>query len=733
MAPRASRRLEFILPAALALIGMALLWWEPFPLQVTRHTLFDQYQRWSPRAYHASPVRIIDIDEESLKRIGQWPWPRTRLAELVERLKEKRVAAVAFDVVFAESDRTSPQNAVKAWAIDSEAVLDELAKLPDHDKVFANSLREVPTVTGFTLGGAAHAPEVRDEELLLLPSRHILVGGFDGTGLHRFSQATPSIPILAQASAGQGALTFVPDHDGVIRRVPLVLGLGSKPVPTLTAELLRVSQKTPNHLLVAADGATHRLAEVRIGRFRIPTNAHGEIWMHYSGTEPGRYVPAWKLLEGKALDIPLDDHLVIVGTSAPGLLDLRFSTLGQVIPGVEVHAQAIEQILSGHLLVRPSWVLAAETALVALGTAFAALLGLRTRALTAALATLCLAVALSGAGWASFQLKGILIDTAFPAAMTLLAFVVGSLIHHVLTEQDQRWVRNAFSRYVSPNRVDYLVNHPDAMALGGQRQQCSFVFTDLTDFTHLMESIDPAQAVGVLNRYLDGMIGIAFRHEGTLDRIVGDAVAIMFSAPVAQDDHPARALACALEMDEFAARFAEEAAESGCPLGTTRIGVHTGEVIVGNFGGSALFDYRALGDVVNTASRLEGANKHLGTTLCLSAATLAGCRPSPTVRPVGKLRLKGRNALLTVYEPVVPRLAAERAPTEEYCRAFERLVERTESTPQNHPPEAGNPNAEAMAAFGDLARRYPLDPLVRLHLNRLNAGETDDIIVLGSK
>ena len=733
MAPRASRRLEFILPAALALIGMALLWWEPFPLQVTRHTLFDQYQRWSPRAYHASPVRIIDIDEESLKRIGQWPWPRTRLAELVERLKEKRVAAVAFDVVFAESDRTSPQNAVKAWAIDSEAVLDELAKLPDHDKVFANSLREVPTVTGFTLGGAAHAPEVRDEELLLLPSRHILVGGFDGTGLHRFSQATPSIPILAQASAGQGALTFVPDHDGVIRRVPLVLGLGSKPVPTLTAELLRVSQKTPNHLLMAADGATHRLAEVRIGRFRIPTNAHGEIWMHYSGTEPGRYVPAWKLLEGKALDIPLDDHLVIVGTSAPGLLDLRFSTLGQVIPGVEVHAQAIEQILSGHLLVRPSWVLAAETALVALGTAFAALLGLRTRALTAALATLCLAVALSGAGWASFQVHGTLIDTAFPVAMTLLAFVVGSLIHHFVTEQDQRWVRNAFSRYVSPNRVDYLVNHPDAMALGGQRQQCSFVFTDLTDFTHLMESIDPAQAVSVLNRYLDGMIGIAFRHEGTLDRIVGDAVAIMFSAPVAQDDHPARALACALEMDEFAARFAEEAAESGCPLGTTRIGVHTGEVIVGNFGGSALFDYRALGDVVNTASRLEGANKHLGTTLCLSAATLAGCRPSPTVRPVGKLRLKGRNALLTVYEPVVPRLAAERAPTEEYCRAFERLVERTESTPQNHPPEAGNPNAEAMAAFGDLARRYPLDPLVRLHLNRLNAGETDDIIVLGSK
>ena len=733
MTSRQSRRFEFLLPAVLALIGMALLWWEPFPLQVARHALFDQYQRWNPRTYHGPPVRIIDIDEESLKRIGQWPWPRTRLAELVGQLKEKRVAAIAFDIVFAESDRTSPRNAAKAWAIDSEAIRGELERLPDHDEVFANSLREAPVVTGFTLGNSGHAPKARGEEQLSLASRHVLVGGFDGSGLHRFSQATPSIPILAQASAGQGALTFVPDHDGVIRRVPLVLGLGSKPVPTLTAELLRISQKTPNHLLVAADGAPHRLAEVRIGRFRIPTNAHGEIWMHYSGTEPGRYVPAWKLIEGKALDISLDDHLVIVGTSAPGLLDLRFSALGHVIPGVEVHAQAIEQILSGHLLVRPSWVLAAETALVALGTAFAALLGLRTRALTAALATLCLAVALSSAGWASFQVHGILIDTAFPVAMTLLAFVVGSLIHHFVTEQDQRWVRNAFSRYVSPNRVDYLVNHPDAMALGGQRQECSFVFTDLTDFTHLMESIDPAKAVSVLNRYLDGMIGIAFRHEGTLDRIVGDAVAIMFSAPVAQDDHPARALACAVEMDEFAARFAEEAAESGCPLGTTRIGVHTGEVIVGNFGGSALFDYRALGDVVNTASRLEGANKYLGTTLCLSAATLAGCRPAPAVRPIGRLKLKGRNTLLTVYEPIVPRLAAERAPTGEYCRAFEMLLERTESSSQPPLPETGSRNAEAMTAFENLARRYPTDPLVRLHLSRLHAGETGDIIVLENK
>jgi len=511
-----------------------------------------------------------------------------------------------------------------------------------------------------------------------------------------------------------------------------MLALGSKLVPTLAAELLRVSQNTKNYLLKAADGAPHRLSEIRIGRFHIPTDAHGEIWMHYSGTEPGRYIPAWKLFEGIAPEIQLNDNLVIVGTSAPGLLDLRFSALGQVIPGVEIHAQAIEQILSGCILVRPPWALAFETALIAFGTAFAALLGLRTRALTAAFVSISLVAGFSGIGWALFKSHGILIDTAFPVAMTLLAFVVGSLIHHFVTEQDQRWVRNAFSRYVSPNRVDYLVNHPDAMTLGGQRQECSFVFTDLADFTRLMENIDPTDAVSVLNRYLDGMIGIAFRHEGTLDRIVGDAVAIMFSAPVTQNDHPARALACALEMDEFATVFAQEASKSGCPLGTTRIGVHSGEVIVGNFGGSALFDYRALGDVVNTASRLEGANKYLGTSICLSAATLAGCHPPPVVRPVGRLQLKGKNTLLSVYEPTVPRLATERAPHEDYSLAFQTLTAHFSPDPQPR-PESGCRNVEAIAAFEDLAQRYPRDPLVRLHLGRLNAGETDDVIVLESK
>ncbi|MDB6002309.1 MAG: hypothetical protein JWP52_4008, partial [Rhizobacter sp.] len=272
--------------------------------------------------------------------------------------------------------------------------------------------------------------------------------------------------------------------------------------------------------------------------------------------------------------------------------------------------------------------------------------------------------------------------------------------------------KRAFSRYVSPNLVQYLVAHPKALELGGRRQDCSFVFTDLAGFTSLMERMDAGEAVALLNDYLDGMIAIAFEHQGTLDRIVGDAVAIMFSAPVPQADHQRRALACGLAMQRFASRYLLDVQARGGLFCATRIGIHSGEVIVGNFGGSHMFDYRALGDAVNTASRLEGANKHLGTLVCVSQDTLQGCADAPA-RPIGRLLLKGKSVPLMVFEPL-----ETPATNDGYVRAYELMREQ-------HP--------EALAAFEALAAEGCVDPLVSLHLARLRAGQTGDLVVLEEK
>lgn len=710
------KHLNILWPIVCVVFGLALLLMEPLPLQVLRNSLFDQYQRWHPRDYQDVPVRIIDIDETSLARLGQWPWPRTRIADLVEKLRAAGVAAIGFDVVFAEADRTSPQAMASLWPL-KPALRHALEKLPDHDQVLADSLAGAGVVLGFVVqSGVTDANHNPVTKLSAHPFRYIYSGEPPGRWLHAFDSAVTSRPALEKAAQGNGALSFVPDGDGVVRRVPLVLQLAGEPVPTLAAEVLRVAQGERNYVLKTA-GKDLGLAEIRIGQLRIPTTAQGEIWVHYSGVVPNRYLPAWKIFAGEVPPAMLDGHMVLIGSSAQGLMDLRFSPLGRIIPGVEAHAQALEQIVSGHILQRPGWARAAEAIAILVGGLAIGFLAMRARALVAASVTLLFLALVFAGGWYAFRQHALLLNTVTPALVFAFTFGLGSLIHHWMSEREQRWIRNVFSRYVSPNRVNYLVNHPEAMKLGGSLQECSFVFTDLAGFTSLMEGIDPGKAVALLNVYLDRMIAIAFSHEGTLDRIVGDAVAIMFSAPLPQADHRARALACALEMDAFASEYSDALNSQDIPFGKTRIGIHTGEVIVGNFGGSTMLDYRALGDPINTASRLESVNKHLGTHICLSAATLSGC-PDAKVRPVGRLTLKGKTQVLQIYEPLTAKSMANYAPTDTYRETYRLMADEAPS---------------AADAFRDLAARYPDDPLVALHHRRLSAGEHGDLMIMNEK
>lgn len=714
-------RWSLLLPFLPVLCGFLLLVADSQPQQALRNLLFDQYQRWQPRAYVDAAVRIVDIDEESLTRLGQWPWPRTRLAELLEKVGAGGTAhadpaanmgtaqptAITFDVLFAEPDRTSPQAAAAHWSL-TAAQRAGLDALPDHDAVFAAALAQAPTVLGFI---AAREPTAPPE----IPARFVDVGQQQAQALHGFPGAVSVLPQLSAAASGLGAFNFVPDGDGVVRRVPLALRFAGAPVTTLTSETLRVAEQAANIVMQWA-GADAGLEAVRIGTRTIPTTAAGEVWVHYTPPVAGRYVPAWQVIEDPATRASLAGKIVLVGSSAQGLLDLRFSPFGPV-PGVEIHAQALEQILSGHFLARPGWARAIEALtlmLVGLGIGFVAL---HRKALVAAGACLLVLVLLFAVGWLAFAALGLLLDVVMPAIGILLTFIVCSLAHHFTSEREQRWIKAAFARYVSPNRVEYLVRHPEAMELGGRRQECSFIFTDLQGFTSLIEKIEPAQAVSLLNGYLDEMIAIVFRHEGTLDRIVGDALVVMFSAPVRQPDHKQRALACALEMDAFASRYSTAQQAKGIAFGKTRIGVHAGPVTVGNFGGSTMFDYRALGDPINAAARLESVNKQLGTRMCVSAAIL-GDRPNIQARPVGQLVLKGKTQPLKVFEPLVAELAPRYAPFAAYRAAYEAM--RSES-------------AEAPALFEKLAADYPDDPLVALHHHRLQAGAQGDLIVLTEK
>jgi adenylate cyclase len=703
---------------ALVLAALALYLANPIAVQNLRLAQFDQLQRWHPRTYTPVAVRVVDIDEASLQAYGQWPWPRTRLADLVERLHKAGARVIALDVLLSEPDRTAPSAMAQLWK--DPTARTALAHLPDPDQALARRLSTSPVVLGSSLArqviGTAAAPFMAAPPL---PYRVVSSGDPAATTwLQHFDSALWPLPLFTAQARGVGALNAAPDSDGVVRRVPLLLRVGSTTVPSLSAEALRVAQGAQNYLL---RGQAAGVQDLRIGAVTVPTNAQGEMWLHYTQPHAARLVSAAQVISGTVAPDQIQGHVVLVGSSAAGLMDVRSNPLGQQMPGVLAHALALEQMLLGHHLQRPSWATALEALVLLVGALAVGLLGLALPARWAAVTLLAALGMTWGGAWFAFVHAQLLLDAVNPTWAMVLVFGLASGAHHWVSERQQRWLRNAFARYVSPNRVDHLVAHPEQLHLGGQRQVCSFVFTDLVGFTPLLEASDPAQVVGLLNDYLEAMLVIVFKHEGTLDRFVGDAMVVLFSAPVVQADHQQRALDCALEMDTFATAYSRRLQASGVAWGLTRIGVHSGEVIVGNFGGKALFDYRALGDPINTAARLEGVNKHLGTRVCVSAALLEGCH-GVAVRAVGRVLLKGKNHPLHVFAPDATLDLPQCAAASDYAAAMACL----QAGPTHDP-------ALALQQFEVLAMSYPHDPLVALQVQRLRLGAVDDLMVMTDK
>ena len=688
---------SLLIPAVALLMGIGLLAFNPVGLQVLRNFTFDQFQRLQPRVYRDAAVRIIDIDDASLQRLGQWPWPRTRLADLTLRLQQGQPAAIAYDFLWSEPERANSRDAAA-----------------DGDTALASAFG-----TGHVVIGLALQREFdRSNPPIPYKKAHFIFAGAPPQPLlHTFGGSVDAIGTFIDAVDGYGALTFIPDNDGVIRRVPLLLRRGTELVPSLAAEALRVAAQTHNYGVRTSGSDGANIRDIRIGKRVVATTANGEVWIHYSQSQPRRTIPAWQVLAGMVPASELQGRILMVGTSAQGLMDTRFSPLGGVIPGVEIHAQLIEQILSGDGLTRPSWATGSEAVTMAVAGVLVGLGGL----LTSALASLTFAVliisAIWCAAWLAFSYAGLLLDPAVITFVVASTYVAASVVRHVLSEQRQRWIKAAFSKYISPNVVNYLMRHPEFLELSGRQQECSFVFTDLAGFTSMLERMEPTEAIALLNGYLDQMISITFAHQGTLDRIVGDAVAVMFSAPVPQADHQSRALECALAIQRFSLRYVNDLKERGIDFGRTRIGVHTGMAIVGNFGNSTMFDFRALGDVVNTTARLEGANKHLGTFICASAATMQGCTEA-LARPIGRVLLQGKQIPLQVFEPLDPHLSQQ--VDVDYADAFVLMA-------------AGDPRA--VDAFTQLHAARPDDMLVHMHLQRLQVpgAEISDLIVLNAK
>ncbi len=688
------------LAVLLALLGLRA--GMPAGFERLRLATFDTLQRLSPRPVLRAPVVVVDIDEESLKRHGQWPWPRTLVADLVGALQDIEAGVVALDMVFAEPDRTSPARLVPDWERRfGFHAADAGRPLPDHDAILAETFSRGRVVVGFGLLAGENG---------LAPGRVASVaaiGGDPRASLPHFRGTVPNIQILDAAAAGHGSFTIAAGTDEIIRRLPLLMTVGDRIVPSLALDALRILQDEDT-IKVRAERNGEQLTgyTVRVGEIDLPLDVSGALRLNFPLARTTPTLAAWRLLD-PAQRASLQDRVrgtaAFIGTSAVGLSDLRPTPMTPFEPGVNLHAIALEQALSSHHLIRPAWAPGAETGvalLLGLGTALAcAFASLR----HAAAGTIALIPLPFLAAFGLVSQASLLFDPTLPMLALGLTSAAASLARYAGTERTAQRLRTAFTHYLSPDLVAALASEPGRLKLGGESREMTFLFTDLEGFTAMTEAAGAEALVNLLNAYLDGMCSIAMEHGGTVDKIVGDAVHVMFNAPLDQPDHAERAVACALALDAFAEGFKAQQRAAGVAFGSTRIGVNTGRAVVGNFGGSRRFDYTAHGDAINTAARLEAANKALGTRICVARSTRDRVS-SRVFRPIGTLMLKGKSVGVDVFEPV-----SEPAPAfEAYLDAFARLA-------------AGEETAAA-----DMLRLHaanPDDPILALHAQRIRAGQ----------
>ena len=659
------RWLDLLIPFALLLAALLVRVQEGPGIERLRNLVFDSYQRFHPRPYADAGVTIVDIDEESLAKIGQWPWPRSRLAELVTKLGLQGAAAVALDIILAEPDRTGPKNLIKLWPDnpDLDAVKQAILKLPDPDMELAQALASNPTVVGVAL---VNQP-VPGSDATPLPRKAGIVNAGDDARpfLPSLQEAVRPLPLFELAAIGYGAVNVAPDTDGTIRRLPLLWTMGDLIIPSFAAETLRVALKASTYQIKASGGSgvvefvEHGLSLIRIagkaGSVIVPTEKNGSILLYDSGTQPSRFVPAWQVLDDSADPNRIAGHIVLVGSTSEGLKDLKPSPMGPTMSGVEVTAQILEQVLNGTYLQRPFWAAEVEVAFLLLFGSALIVIARRFSAIGGAVIGFTGSVAAVAASWFAFIHYGWLVDPIFPVAVALLLYMTTTFLGYLRTEGEKRFIRDVFSQMMSPILVEKLASQPEPPKLGGELRELTVMFSDLQGFTSIAEGLAPQELTKLINRFMTPMARvIQDDHAGTIDKYMGDAIMAFWNAPLDVPDHPRRALEAALGMRAaligINAELAREAAERGeGPMGLAfGIGINTGPCSVGYMGSEQRKAYTTIGDAVNLASRLEGLTRLygvdcvLGDSTARAVAPAAGAAPAFALLEVDLVRVKGK-------------------------------------------------------------------------------------------
>jgi adenylate cyclase len=647
-----ARRVGYARLLCLALlIGFAALRAaDPAPVEEIRVRTFDAFQRIEPRKKTIRPVTIVDIDDKSLEKIGQWPWPRTRIADLVTELTRLGAVVIAFDAVFSEPDRLNP-----AFAADTFRHLDEetrvkLRALPSNDQIFADAIKASRVV----LGESGLPEEIAALDKTLPVTGIAMLGEEPQRFMFDFPGLLRNVPVLEHAAAGRGLFTIKPERDGIIRRVPMIMQAQGQTMPSLTFEILRVASGSGT-ILIKAEKAG--IKSIGVKGFEIPTDHNGQLWVHYARNDASIYVPAVNVLEKNVAPDMIAGKLVLIGTSAVGLNDIKTTPVSRAMPGVEIHAQVLESALTGAVISQPIFGIAVEFAT-------ALLFGLLVIAFAPQFGPITLVVL--GAAFASMLIglsvyfyahDRLLIDFTYPLMSTTAIYLTLIFTSFVREQAQRRQIRSAFGQYLSPALVEQLAQSPEKLVLGGEEREMTIMFSDMRGFTSISETYksDPQGLTALMNRFLTPLTNAILNRKGTIDKYMGDAIMAFWNAPLDDKDHHLNACEAALDMlervDELNQAREQEAKDEGRPFIPLNagIGLNTGTCVVGNMGSDQRFDYSVFGDSVNLASRLEGQSKEYGFPIIVGSKTALAVKNRFAILELDFIMVKGKKEPEVIY------------------------------------------------------------------------------------
>lgn len=618
---------------------------------------------------HSSDDRIVilDIDEKSLKQEGRWPWGRDKLAALMDDLFDHYgVVTVGFDVVFAEPDTSSGLQVLQALGrkqfkdvAQFQSVLNQIRPALEYDTLFAAKLKQRNVVLGYYFSNSETGLPASKSGALPLPVFE--AGTFRGRAINfvQWDSYGANLPELQAAAASAGHFNPLVDFDGIVRRIPMLVQHDGAYYESLSLAMVRSVLGWPRLTPGFADskskdygGLEWLTLEAEQGSLTIPVDDQVSTLVPYRGRRGTfKYISVTDVLRHQIPLAELRDKIVLVGTSAPGLMDMRSTPVGEVYPGVEVHANMISGILSQKLKQSPPYMVGANVVLLLLaGIALSLILPLLTpvRGMLLTLGAFTADVALNRILWDYA-------DLAMPLAggllLILVLFGLNMTFGYFVESRAKKQITGLFGQYVPSELVDEMAKHPESVSMEGDSREMSILFSDVRGFTTISEGLEPKELSELMNEFLTPLSRIIYEQRGTIDKYMGDAIMAFWGAPLPDAEHAQHAILAGLQMQRTLAELQPHFKARGWPEIRVGIGINTGRVSVGNMGSEVRVAYTVMGDAVNLASRLEGITKEYGAQIMVGETTKQAA-PQFVYREVDKVRVKGKVEPVAIFEPL---------------------------------------------------------------------------------